>query len=154
MSDDAKPAAAAPKSADKPSTSSSSDSSTESKSGTSTSSGSGGEAGKSSRESVGGAKAVHYGYFSNIKTPEYKSGWDSIWGTKNSTPAATPKAKAPKATAKEPIHISLSIENLPQDVQRQLAEIARAKLKKSRLSYDSRDKAGAVSWRIECEVRR
>ena len=169
MSDDVKPAAAAPKPAEKATTSSSSDASsgasTSASTTTSTSSGSGGEAGKSSRESIGGAKAVHYGYFSNIKTPEYKSGWDSIWGNKKSAfadnpdqaAAQTPKArtgrgKVPKA--KEPVLISLSVEDLPGDVQRQLVEMARVQLKKSRVNYDSRDKAGAVSWRIECEVRR
>ncbi len=118
-------------------------------------SGSGGDAGKSSRESVGGSAAVHYGYFSNVKTPEYKSGWDQIWGKKTSrrTGAATPRA-APKNGAKEPMLLRLSLEDLPEAVRLSLVETARAKLKKSRLSYDRRDKAGAVSWRIECEVRR
>ena len=32
--------------------------------------------GKSARESAGGSNEIHYGYFSNIKTPEYRSGWD------------------------------------------------------------------------------
>ena len=41
--------------------------------------------GKSAKESVGGAAVGHYGYFSNIKTPEYKSGWDDIWGKKTSS---------------------------------------------------------------------
>ena len=39
---------------------------------------------KSARESVGGKSEVHYGYFSNVKTPEYRSGWDSIWGGEKS----------------------------------------------------------------------
>ena len=43
-----------------------------------------GDGGKSARESIGGAAVGHYGYFSNIKTPEYKSGWDDIWGKKDS----------------------------------------------------------------------
>ena len=41
---------------------------------------------KSSRESIGGSSAVHYGFFSNIKTPEYRSGWDDIWSKKKSKP--------------------------------------------------------------------
>lgn len=116
---------------------------------------SGGEAGKSARESVGGATVGHYGYFSNIKTPEYKSGWDDIWGKKKSgaknKPAAKPKA-AP--TRKEPRVAAFDFEDLPADIQAGLAAAARAQLKKARVNYDSRDKAGAVTWRIECKVER
>ena len=41
------------------------------------------DAGKSARESAGGKADAHYGYFSSVRTPEYRSGWDSIWGSKN-----------------------------------------------------------------------
>ena len=61
------------------------ESKSESKSAETTSSSSSASAdsgGKSAKESVGGAAVGHYGYFSNIKTPEYKSGWDDIWGKK------------------------------------------------------------------------
>ena len=107
-----------------------------------------GEGGKSSRESIGGASAVHYGYFSNVKTPKYRSGWDDIWskGTK-------PKKKKPART-NEPIAISLALDELPDELQKSLADIARAHLKKSRINYDNRAKVGAVTWRIDCEVKR
>lgn len=106
------------------------------------------EAGKSSRESVGGSGAVHYGFFSNVKTPQYRSGWDDIWNKKTSS-----KKKKP-ARAKEPVVVSLSLEDLPAEMQQGLADIARARLKKSRINYDKRAKAGSVTWRIECEVKR
>ncbi len=133
---------------------------TESKSGRSpvgiTESSSGGDGGKSARESVGGAAVGHYGFFSNIKTPEYKSGWDDIWGKKKSggkkkKPAAKKKAASkPKA----PRVVAFDFEDLPADLQARLADAAKAQLKKSRINYASRDKAGAVSWRIECTVER
>lgn len=116
----------------------------------------GGEGGKSARESIGGAAVGHYGYFSNIKTPEYKSGWDDIWGKKKSGSAkkkssgrtkAAPKPKAPRV-------VSFDFEDLPGDLQAALAKEARAQLKKSRINYDNRDKAGAVAWRIDCTVER
>ena len=47
-----------------------------------------------------------------------------------------------------------SLRNLPADVQAGLADAAKAQLKKSRVNYANRDKAGAVSWRIECTVER
>ena len=106
------------------------------------------EGGKSSRESIGGAGAVHYGFFSNVKTPQYRSGWDDIWNEETK-----PKKKKP-ARAKGPVAISLAFDELPEEVQRGLAEVARAKLKKSRTNYDDRARAGAVGWRIDCEVKR
>ena len=113
------------------------------------------EGGKSARESIGGAAVGHYGYFSNIKTPEYKSGWDDIWGNKKSggtkkaaaKPKAAPKPKAPRV-------VSFDFEDLPADLQAGLAKEARAQFKKARVNYDARDKAGAVTWRIDCTVER
>ena len=107
-----------------------------------------GEGGKSSRESIGGASAVHYGYFSNVKTPKYRSGWDDIWSKETK-----PKKKKPARTI-EPISISLALDELPDELQKSLADIARAHLKISRINYDNRAKAGAVTWRIDCEVKR
>ena len=42
-----------------------------------------GSGGKSAKESVGGASAVHYGYFSSVRSEEYRSGWDNIWKKKS-----------------------------------------------------------------------
>lgn len=113
------------------------------------------EGGKSARESIGGAAVGHYGYFSNIKTPEYKSGWDDIWGKKksggNKKAAAKPKA-VPKPKASRVV--SFDFEDLPADLQAALAKEARAQFKKARVNYDARDKAGAVTWRIDCTVER
>ena len=115
-----------------------------------------GDGGKSARDSIGGAAVGHYGYFSNIKTPEYKSGWDDIWGEDDSGGAkkkpsaktkAAPKRKAPRV-------VSFDFEDLPADLQTALSKEARAQLKKSRVNYDARDKAGAVTWRIDCTVER
>lgn len=114
------------------------------------------EPAKSGRESMGGAGAVHYGFFSNVKTEEYRSGWDAIWGDKNkknTKSKATSPAKA-KAKKKEPVFVDLEFDDLPRELQEGLAEAARKHLKKSRVNYDTRVKAGAVSWRLECEVRR
>ena len=107
-----------------------------------------GEGGKSSRESIGGASAVHYGYFSNVKTPKYRSGWDDIWSKE------TKPKKIKPARTNEPIAISLALDELPDELQKSLADVARAHLKKSRINYDNRAKAGAVTWRIDCEVKR
>ena len=164
MSDTAKPAApkAEASKTEAKSTPSASSEPTSSGSGESGSSGGdggdGGEAGKSARESIGGAAVGHYGFFSNIKTPEYKSGWDDIWGKpeKSGNKTAGKKTADKKAAAKKkaPVTVWLDLEDLPAELQAGLADAARAQLKKMRVNYDSRDKAGAVTWRIHCDVER
>ena len=115
----------------------------------------------SGKAAMGGAGEVHYGFFSNVKTPQYRSGWDSIWskGRKsNGKSAKTVEAKkAPgrrQLRPKGPLEVSLSLDDLPEMAREALIEAARAKLKGSRVSYERRDKAGAVSWNIACTVRR
>ena len=106
------------------------------------------ESGKSSKESVGGTNAVHYGYFSNIKTPEYRSGWDDIWATKEKP------AKTRTKEAKKPLIVEIAFNELAPSIQEALADAARVEMKKSRISYDNREKKGAVSWKLNCEVKR
>ena len=125
---------------------------------------SGKEAGKSARDSAGGKADVHYGYFSSVRTPEYRSGWDAIWGGENGddtgngeeTPRQRRAARAsrPAKTRKrrQPITVTLDLDTLPPELKDGLVEIASAELKKSRVSYARRDKAGAIDWRITCRV--
>ena len=122
------------------------------------------EAGKSARDSAGGKADVHYGYFSSVRTPAYRSGWDEIWGSENGrngededetprqrwTARASRPAKARKR--RDPITVTLDLDALPPALKDGLVEIASAELKKSRVSYARRDKAGAIDWRITCRA--
>ena len=110
--------------------------------------------GKSAKESVGGAAVGHYGYFSNIKSPEYKSGWDDIWGKKNNSGGKKKTAKKSAPTPKTPVVVSLDFEDLPEELRDGLAQAVRAQLKKKRISYDARARKGDIDWTIDCEVRR
>ena len=122
------------------------------------------EAGKSTRDSAGGKADVHYGYFSSVRTPEYRSGWDAIWGSENGedadngeeTPRQRRAARASRSAKprkrREPITVTLDLDTLPPELKDGLVEIASAELKKSRVSYARRDKAGAIDWRITCRV--
>ena len=122
------------------------------------------DAGKSARDSAGGKADVHYGYFSSVRTPAYRSGWDAIWGSENGDEAGngeeTPRqrraarASRPARARKrrEPITVTLDLETLPPALKDGLVEIASAELRKSRVSYARRDKAGAIDWRITCRV--
>ena len=106
------------------------------------------EGGKSSKESVGGSSAVHYGYFSNTKTPEYRSGWDDIWSEKKKP------VKKRRVASKQPVAVKVTFAELPKSIQDGLADAVRAELKKSRVNYDSRAKKGDVTWQLTCEVKR
>ena len=125
---------------------------------------SGKEAGKSARESTGGKADVHYGYFSSVRTPAYRSGWDAIWGSQSGdgadngdeTPrqrqAARARGPAKARKRRDPITVTLDLDDLPPSLKDGLVEIASAELKKSRVSYARRDKVGAIDWRITCRV--
>ena len=127
---------------------------------------SGKDASKSARDSIGGKSDVHYGYFSSVRTPEYRSGWDAIWGGSNGadggdddgtprqrrTAAARTSRPAKARKRRDPITVTLDLDDLPPELKEGLVEIASTRLKESRVSYARRDKAGAIDWRITCRV--
>ena len=109
--------------------------------------------GKSAKESVGGAAVGHYGYFSNIKTPEYKSGWDDIWGKKTNSTNKKKTTKSVTNKTKNPVLVSLEFEDLPLGVRNGLIDALRGQLEGKRVSYKARAKQGNVNWTISCEIR-
>ena len=50
--------------------------------------------------------------------------------------------------------MSFDLTDLPVEVQAGLVTAARTKLKKSRVNYDKRFKAGDVDWSITCDVNK
>ena len=171
-SESAAPEGAAPKAAEsadsKPSTEAASSDAKSSDSARDGAKESGKDAGKSARESAGGKSDVHYGYFSSVRTPEYRSGWDAIWGGKNGdnvvggdnddeTPrqrraAARTSRPAKARKRRDPVTVTLDLDDLPPALRQGLVEIASARFKESRVSYARRDKAGAIDWRITCRA--
>ena len=158
---------AAPKAAESTESTPAASSSTDTKSsdsGSDSGTDGGKEAGKSARESAGGTADAHYGYFSSVRTPAYRSGWDDIWGNGNGTNGAgedeapgqrrAARASRPAKARKrrDPITVTLDLDALPPSLKNALVELARAELKKSRVSYERRDKAGAIDWRITCRA--
>lgn len=119
-------------------------SSSESKS-TSSSSSSGG---KSARESIGGSKDVHYGYFSSVRTPEYRSGWDAIWGDKSKKK----KKSTSKRQTKGPVELDFDFDKLPPDLRDGLMEFARKKLRRTPAGFRKSQEAGAVEWTLSVRV--
>ena len=117
-----------------------------------------GDGEKSAKESVGGAKDVHYGFFSSVRTPAYRSGWDDIWAIKDARPApkngAKTTSKSKSKSGVKPATVNLTISDLPEDVQDGLVEAARRHMKKSRSNYDKLDALGLVDWTISVTVNR
>ena len=142
------------KSSSKPSESKATDSGSSDSSDSSTSKSTEADGGKSAKESIGGKADIHYGFFSSVRTPEYRSGWDDIWGAnepkgsgKKSAKSrangkSKPKTGATSATAE------LNVSDLPDDVRDGLIEAARKKTRKSRASFDKLDASGKVEWTI------
>lgn len=122
-------------------------STTESKSDSSTASSGGG---KSSRDSIGGSKEVHYGYFSSVRTPEYRSGWDEIWGKKSKKKSA-PKSKA---KTKGPVDLDLEFDKLPADLRDGLMEHARKKLRRTPAGFKRLQEAGDIEWTLSVRVEK
>ena len=114
---------------------------------------------KSQKQTVS-TSDVHYGYFSSVRTPAYRKGWDDIFGNKKSAGAkarkngAAARPKKKKAVLKKPITLELDIAELPEELRAALSDEVRRKVKRRRVNYDKLDKAGAVRWNIVCEIER
>ena len=134
---------------EKSSSSDSKKSSSSSESSSSSSSASSGGSGKSQRESVGGSKEVHYGYFSSVRTPEYRSGWDAIWGKKSKSSTKTVKNKVKKLAG--PVELDLAFDKLPDNLREALMEHAEeASPDAERLQ--KLQESGAVDWNLTVRI--
>ena len=129
---------------------SSSSSNSASSSSASSSSASSGGSGKSQRESVGGSKEVHYGYFSSVRTPEYRSGWDAIWGKKSKSSTKTVKNKVKKLAG--PVELDLAFDKLPDNLREALMEHVRKKLRRTPNGFKKLQESGAVDWNLTVRI--
>ncbi len=136
--------------AKKSSSSDSKKSSSSSESSSSSSSASSGGSGKSQRESVGGSKEVHYGYFSSVRTPEYRSGWDAIWGKKSKSSTKTVKNKVKKLAG--PVELDLAFDKLPDNLREALMEHVRKKLRRTPNGFKKLQESGAVDWNLTVRI--
>ena len=119
--------------------------------------------GKAQKETVSSSD-VHYGYFSSVRTPAYRKGWDDIFGKKKSSGDNSEKnrtadrtkgaRKTKRSTIKQPVTLELDIAELPEALRAGLNEEIRRKVKRRRINYDKLDRAGAVRWNIVCKIER
>ena len=115
--------------------------------------------GKSQKETMSSSD-VHYGYFSSVRTPAYRKGWDDIFGKeKKSANGAKKKAggktrNSKRAKIKAPLSLELDINELPQDLRAALDDEIRRQTNRRRINFDKLNAAGAVHWSINCEIKR
>tara|TARA_B100000686_G_scaffold353640_1_gene460102 strand:+ start:1843 stop:2259 length:417 start_codon:yes stop_codon:yes gene_type:complete len=133
--------------AKKTSSSDSKKSSASSDSSSSSGSSSNGGGGKSQRDSIGGSKEVHYGYFSSVRTPEYRNGWEAIWG-KKSKKSSGGKAKKPTG----PVELNIEFDTLPENLQEALMEHARKKLRRSPKGFKKLQETNAIDWSLSVRI--
>ena len=133
--------------AKKTSSSDSKKSSASSDSSSSSGSSSNGGGGKSQRDSIGGSKEVHYGYFSSVRTPEYRNGWEAIWG-KKSKKSSGGKAKKPTG----PVELNIEFDTLPENLQEALMEHARKKLRRSPKGFKKLQETNAIDWSLSFRI--
>lgn len=98
----------------------------------------------SPKKSSSGSRPISH--FSSVTTPEYRSGWADIFGSKEKA------APSKKAKPKLPASLSISWDDLDADGQTALEAIARKLAKKKRLNYNKLEANGQIDWHISCEI--
>jgi len=89
-------------------------------------------------------------YFSSVSTPEYRTGWDSVFssGTGNKAAAKPRRAKNRNGL---PVTIELDHAELDDDIRAVIEDAFRRKAKKKRVKFDQFMKKAQVTWRLECQ---
>lgn len=96
----------------------------------------------------GGGRPISY--FSSVSTPEYRSGWENIFGS-NSDNGEPEEAKRGKK-ARQPVDLEIALEDLDADIQVALEAVAAKMAKRQRLKYDKLRDQNKVSWEITCRI--
>jgi hypothetical protein len=93
-------------------------------------------------------------YFSSVASEDYRSGWDSIFGSekKKSAHKPTKPAAARKNNDALPLTITLDADDLDPTTRKRLESVFRLQTKKKRLNYDKLSGNGQVSWQIACRI--
>tara|TARA_Y100000588_G_scaffold348111_1_gene397429 strand:+ start:1506 stop:1928 length:423 start_codon:yes stop_codon:yes gene_type:complete len=98
-------------------------------------------------ENNSGKKAVNpprpASFFSSVRSDEYRSGWDSVFGKSRK-----------KSTRENKFEISLSNEDLSVREQQVLLKAFRRKAESEGISVDKLAKDKAAEWHLTCRFKR
>lgn len=93
-------------------------------------------------------------YFSSVASEDYRSGWDSIFGSNKKKSAGKPTKAAPakKTNNALPLVITLDADDLDSTTRKRLESVFREQTKKKRLNYDKLSANGQVNWQLTCRI--
>ena len=89
-------------------------------------------------------------YFSSVSSPEYRSGWDSVFSSGKGAKKATAKPRSGKSGNGLPVTIELDHGDLDDDIRAAIEDAFRRKARKKRVKFDQFMKKARVTWRLEC----
>ena len=108
----------------------------------------------STADSGGGKKkaspARPTSYFSNVRSDEYRSGWEDIFGGGKSKTGK--QARASKAAANGPITIELGNGDFDDALLEELETALRRKARKDKIKLGRESKTRQFNWRLSCEI--
>ena len=99
------------------------------------------------------AQARPTSYFSSVSSDEYREGWDSIFGTKNTRNHKSASASSDgNKKVKLPYSVRLSNEDLNRDLHDLLKDALRKRAKKDKLRIGRLLNSARITWHLECEI--
>jgi hypothetical protein len=116
------------------------------KSETSKSGGDSGGAGSQNKS----ASALSISHFSSVRSDEYRSGWEDIFG--NGKRKSRAKSLPSKAAPDGPVSVQLGNEDLPAALLRGLEAALRKKAKKDEIKLGRTSKSRQFNWRVTGEI--
>ncbi len=90
-------------------------------------------------------------YFSSVSTPEYRTGWDSVFSSGNGTKKAAAKPRRSPDGTGLPVTIALDHAELDDEIRAVIEDAFRRKAKKKRVKFDQHMEKAQVTWRLECQ---
>jgi hypothetical protein len=91
-------------------------------------------------------------YFSAVASDDYRSGWDSIFGSKKASTRPAKRAAAKGSVPDLPVTLTLDAEDLDGAARKALESALRREAKKKRLNFDRLAKNGQVRWLVTCRI--
>ncbi len=81
-------------------------------------------------------------YFSSVRTDEYRTGWDSVFG------------KSDRHQGQHGIELSISLEELSARERKLLTDAFRRKAKSRNIDFDKVSHGAEVYWNLRCRIER
>lgn len=89
-------------------------------------------------------------HFSSVSTPEYRSGWDSIFG--NGGASKEPKSEA--AIASDfPLHLTIEDDDIDSELRKIFYKLFQRKARSQGVSLARIKKVAAIEYTLNCDIR-